>query len=259
MSSIKRRFIDNILLNISNSSFTPHLGIFPSELISHQNNITTFKYKISPYLCYKDEINGPYLTTSATIALFDEFSSFATILNDKNNRSGVSIILTAENYSNILPNSEVVIVSKSLKVGKTIGFSELQMFDINQNLVASGSHIKFLDMGKLWNFFMQPSIFPLIVNLLDSSIIKTLLFFGGIYHTKPKPICDINEIGSIYSLFKFQEVDSNRYNLTVPPYLMNPNQTFHGGAVAMSIEQSAILSNLGIILLLLLSFLSFLI
>lgn len=244
--TIKKRFIENILSNISYSSFTPHLGIFTTELISHIPNKTTFKYKIPAYLCRKGVNNESYLSTSATIALFDEFSSLSTIINDKNSRSGVSIVLTAENYTNSLPNTNVFIVSKSLKIGKTIGFSEIQMFDENNNLVASGSHIKFLDMGKIWDLLMQPTTFPFIVNLLDSSFIKKILLSQGIYHYPPKEqLCDVNQVGSIYPLFNHKQIDSNSYNLTVQPHFMNPNKTFHGGAVAMSAEESVILSNPG--------------
>lgn len=251
VSTIKRKFIENILSNISYSGFTPHLGIFTTKLISHNLNITTFKYNIPAYLCRNCNKNGIYLSTSATIALFDEFSSLSTLINDKYNRSGVSIVLTAENYCNSLPNTEVLIVSKSLKLGKTIGFSEIQMFDsITNQLVASGSHIKFLEMGKLWDFFMQPSLFPHVVNLLDSSIVKKILFSKGIYHQPPKPICDVNQIGSIYPLFNHKQIDSNSFNVTVQPHFMNPNKTFHGGAVAMSAEESVILSNPGFSLLL---------
>jgi hypothetical protein len=242
---LKRRFIQNIVANFSYGCFTPHLGIFSSELVSHVSGISTFRYKILPYLCHNDS-GKEYLSTSATVALFDEFSSISTIISDRTSRGGVSIILSAENYVDIPPNTEVLIVSKSLKIGKTIGFSDLQMFDLNNNLLASGNHIKFLDAGQLWNYVMHPTVFPFLVNILDSKFMKDLLLARGIYHKPPLPLCDLDEIGSLYPLLEIQNTSvPDSYSVFVKPQFMNPNKTFHGGAVAISAELGARLSNQG--------------
>jgi acyl-coenzyme A thioesterase PaaI-like protein len=242
---LKRRFIEKIVTNYAYGGLTPHLGIFTTELVSHLNGVSTFRYKIPSSLCHSD-LGQEYLSTSATAALFDEFSSLSTILSDRTSRSGVSIVLSAENYQNTPPNSEVLIVSKALKIGKTIGFSEIKMFDSEKTLVASGSHIKFLDAGKVWDVLMSPTLFPFVVNLIDSPFMKQFLLSRGIYYPPPPPLCDANETGSLYPLLGLQSVTPSSYSLTVQPHFTNPNKTFHGGAVAMSAEQVARLSNQGL-------------
>jgi hypothetical protein len=241
----KRRFVQNIVANFSYGCFTPHLGIFRSEFLSHVSGTSTFRYKVLPYLCHNDS-GREYLSTSATVALFDEFSSISTIISDRTNRGGVSIVLSAENYVDIPPNTEVLIISKSLKIGKTIGFSDLQMFDLNNNLLASGNHIKFLDAGKLWNYVMHPTLFPFLVKLLDSKFMKDILLAQGIYHKPPMPLCDLDQTGSLYPLLDVQHTATpESYSVFVKPQWMNPNKTFHGGAVAISAELASRLSNQG--------------
>jgi acyl-coenzyme A thioesterase PaaI-like protein len=244
VSLAKRKFVENILANIAYGGFTPHLGIFTAELVSHIEGITTFGYKIPSSLCREGK-NGPYLSTSATIALFDEFSSISTIITDKNTRPGVYIVLSAENYVDTPPNTEVRIVSNALKIGKTIGFSEIQMLDLNGNLLASGSHIKFLEMGKWWDIMMHPSIFPQVVNVLDSPFVKKVLLSQRIYYPPPLPLCDQNKIGSMYSTFKLSQSSPSLFEIDVDPRHMNPNKAFHGGAVAISTEESLLLANKG--------------
>jgi acyl-coenzyme A thioesterase PaaI-like protein len=246
--AVKQRFIENIITNYAYGCFTPHLGIFSAKLISHVGGVSTFRYKIPQSLCLND-LGKEYMSTSATAAIFDEFSSLSTIISDRTSRGGVSIVLSAENYSNTVPNSEVLIVSKSLKIGKTIGFSEIKMFDLEHKLIASGTHIKFLDVGKLWDYLMSPTLFPYVVNLVDTPLMKQFLLDRGIYYPPPPPLSDVNMTGSLYPMLGLQSLTGSSYSLTVQPHFMNPNKTFHGGAVAMSAEQACRLSNPGLSIL----------
>ena len=101
------------------------------------------------------------------MAVFDELSSYAFVVKDSTCRFGVSVYLSTEILHTIPAGKDVIIVAKANKVGKTLGFATMEMFDRNGLLLARGEHIKHLPMGHIWDFtaklLLSPFILPIIL------------------------------------------------------------------------------------------------
>ena len=170
--------------------------------------------KIKNNLCVKKPDGTIGLPASATLALFDELSSYAAVIKDRTCRFGVSVFLTTELVGDIpagrwlstpypidwslstphsliltlshsvmhlnlcvfacypplsLPPpppphpsplsptcSDVIVSVKATKIGKTLGFITMEMFDSQDRLVAHGRHIKYAVMTCRVRHYQHP-------------------------------------------------------------------------------------------------------
>lgn len=100
------------------------------------------------------------------MAVFDELSSYAFVVKDSTCRFGVSVYLSTEILHTIPAGKDVIIITKANKIGKTLGFATMEMFDKNGLLLARGEHIKYLPMGPLWNFTAKLLLSPFVLPIL---------------------------------------------------------------------------------------------
>jgi acyl-coenzyme A thioesterase PaaI-like protein len=225
-------------------------------------------------LCTKKASNGQVvLAASAALAVFDELSSYAVVIKDKNCRFGVSVFLSTELLHDIPAGSEVIVAVNAVKVGRTLGFIDMKMLDKDNRLVAHGRHIKYLPMGWIWDIFTHPSISPYSFPLLES--LSSNEAFNNSYVGRKLGEAllgaDNNGIASpgaaassesaaevVSSTFEMLDVrpaevassgdgdggggcagSSDGYDLNVTPQMCNMMGSLHGGALAMAIESSA--------------------
>lgn len=119
---------------------------FPEKIV--------YKYQVPPCLCRgrpesinekQKEGDNQSMTTGGILALFDEFSTFALALEDREYRAGVSVDLNTEivnpNFK-LSPHSEVYVVTKADKLGKTLGFLTMELFASNPNYDPPSSNLK---------------------------------------------------------------------------------------------------------------------
>jgi hypothetical protein len=107
---------------------------------------------------------------SGYLALFDDFTTLALILEDDKARPGLSISLSAALNDNnnhvLLPSAgmEVDVHVKVTKVGNKFGFAQAKAICLeSQTIIASGTHVKYLNTGSLqWmqNILMSSNILP---------------------------------------------------------------------------------------------------
>ena len=252
MATHRKKLIDIFIKDLSPGSFTDYLGISSQKFapVATSTGSITFTFNVPSHLCLQGR-SSPYLSTSATMALFDEYSSMCLMMKDRCARGGVSIVLTADLHNECPPNSEVTIVTTATKVGKTIGFCDIEMFDKNSNLLASGSHVKYIDMGKAWDVVMHPSRIKHTLAFYESmgsklqgtalgDKISAILGKGGSRMSTPlTPPFD--KAGKAFRDFNIEMPSSDQSNaqVHVKPHMCNYFGNLHGGAAAMIAEACA--------------------
>ena len=99
-------------------------------------------------------------------------------------RFGVSVYLSTEILQAVPPGTDVIIIAKASKVGSTLGFATMEMYDTGGQLLARGDHIKHLPMGPMWDlmakFVLSPLILPIFLkygNTINSFKVNPLAFF----------------------------------------------------------------------------------
>jgi len=249
MSTALRRFIEVAFLNSCKHTFARSLGIKNAKFISNLDipETLSFEYTVPKGICRTGE-TGTYLPTSSTLAVFDELSTYLFFLNDRTCRPGVSIHLATEMISKISPEQTVLMHFKADKIGKTVGFCTMECWSLNGELCARGSHIKYLPMGLAWDLMFNPNVQPatmyvhdlLLQGRLGKQISKKMesLFLKNKIEKYDSNL--ESGVGSIFEELRVQRghFDPCTFELKVQPHLNNPLGLFHGGAIAMSIEES---------------------
>jgi predicted thioesterase len=111
-----------------------------------------FKFTVPKNLCIVNAKGpDPALATSAALAIFDEISYNAFLMQDKTCRPGLSLQLSIEMIKDCPAGETVILKSHVEKAGKTIGFADMTMTDEKGVVIARGKHIKYLPMGVLWD------------------------------------------------------------------------------------------------------------
>jgi hypothetical protein len=100
------------------------------------------------------------------LAVFDELSSYSFVVKDRTCRFGVSVYLSTEILQPIPAGRDVLILTKATKIGKTLGFATMEMFDADGLLLARGEHIKYLPMGPMWDFMANLVLSPMVLSFL---------------------------------------------------------------------------------------------
>lgn len=261
----KLRLLELTRAEFAQKTFSSSLHLQTSNLIGADLETgVEFSYRIPPEVC-KNSMKGPRLPISSTIAIFDELSTYAFMIKDYSCRSGVSILLSAEQKTDCFSGDEVTIVCKSDKIGKTIGFCSMQMMNADGDVIAKGKHIKFLPMGPLWNLVGHPRCLPTFLqfwrnygqklkNTFIGKKLEKLLLGGGRSRGQFTEPMESGVVGATFhslgltSCSAFGEgnydsinngASSVAYMLSVQPHLCNIIGVMHGGAVAMAAEEVA--------------------
>jgi len=225
------------------------------------------KYQVPPSLCSPSIVGKKhsYMPTSSILALLDEISAHMVIGVDKNFRPGVSVLLSTELLKPVAMNDNVLVATHVDKIGKYMGFCTMEIYDEKgQELLARGKQIKFMPAGLFFEVISQPFIFPLFAKFYYhilgkrfrySAVDHLLPEFAKNVPTKtspPEKIIEDEEVGTIftslsiekvpdaidYSHLSGHEANSGYYLVHVQKEMMNPLGSFHGGAVAASLEDA---------------------
>jgi acyl-coenzyme A thioesterase PaaI-like protein len=238
------------------NSFTPLLGTNTADLVSVGSDDTVFKMKIPARICEYIPGRPAALRASSALALFDELSSLGFMIHDKTMRGGVSTVLSTELLHDVVPGTEVTIQSIITKSGKSIGYSDMYMYDDVGRLVATGYHTKYLPMGQVWDIIAHPRIAPYSIHAFQnwSESIKKSKFGRYIMATilkgqnrsvqlRPEYL---ENVGGAFDAFGMKETRIDRgdgeidgLEMDVKPYLCNVKGYLHGGACGMVAEHAA--------------------
>jgi acyl-coenzyme A thioesterase PaaI-like protein len=234
-----------------------------------------YRYKIPPALCHeihsKDNKKELFFSTSGVLAVMDELSTLAVSLEDKSYRNGVSVDLFVEALKPIPAKEEVVLVTRTDKIGKTLGFCTMELTTLKGEILARGKHIKYLPLPLPFPFTFLAELF------FRSSLFGTYLYFyeemcerqfstslDKLFGIPDHPVLPISE-DVLIPEFVFnklldlsindnqsdrkkllEEAPDNHhcdrcelFELKVKKELKNPLGSMHGGAVGMAIEESS--------------------
>jgi acyl-coenzyme A thioesterase PaaI-like protein len=169
---------------------------------------------------------------SAAVALFDEISTYGgTVVWDRSARPGVSIQLAARANSvlDVGSGDTVVVTTHLQKLGRTLGFVRVSIRDERGNLLVTGTHIKFMPMGPLFDLGLHPILQPLSIpsweKLLDLRP-----------HVAPAPA----PLESVEQVFALRHVKPGIAEIDLHRYHANPIGGLHGGAGAMLSAHAAL-------------------
>lgn len=231
----------------SSKTFSRLLGCADTQLIRADKSAgLSFLYKVPPSLCrnISNSVGSsvgnsvgnsatPELSSSAILALFDELSTYCIMIRDKTHRAGVSVVLSTKIIKSIKANDEVIIHTIANKIGKTLGFCTMEMRNKeNGELLAYGKHIKFVQMGLLWDILGNRKLLPYTLQLYDyfSTTSRTnsngsKSIFGNLVikllswsdkkeqHDKSNIFANSssirNEIGKVFDLLDVQELSNS--------------------------------------------------
>jgi acyl-coenzyme A thioesterase PaaI-like protein len=258
-------------------TFSKTLGTEAAELtFADQDQGVTFSMTVPERICLPIYPGSKthVLPVSSAIAIFDDLSTYSFMIKDKNCRSGVSVILSAEILADVPPGSKIQIVSQVSKIGRSIGFSDVYMFNEKDELVARGYHTKYLPMGTAWDFLSHPSMMDASLNFYDKVFVKIIdtgigkklakLMLGG--RNRDLKLPDFLSPGSVFDSFKLKPqaakeivnipdssikckhtqevVENNEFIFEVFPFMCNIRGFLHGGCVAMTIERALTASSI---------------
>lgn len=126
-----------------------------SSNIICKNGILTLDYVVPSSICTlrtSDCTATLSLEMGGILALADEVSSILVISHDKTHRPGVSVVLSGERCCDkpIVPGQTIFIEVKINRVGATVGFLEMNIFEKrehNLTRLATVRHVKYLKVG----------------------------------------------------------------------------------------------------------------
>jgi len=134
----------------------------------------------------------------------------------------------------------VLVHTEPTKIGRTIGFCDMTVSTVDGVVLARGQHIKFLQMGLLWDIFMHPILMPVTVHVV--TLLNSFLKSRGKKEVKQVFVDD--SVGGLYRGLRLRSEDTNpnRFSMSVQSLLHNPLGALHGGALAMACEEAALQS-----------------
>ncbi len=128
------------------------------------NQTLTFRYSLSSQLSLA---RHEKMTSLATLmAIVDDVTTWALILaNPHQPRPGVSVSLQLESgpVKNLQAGSLVEIVATVSKMGRDLGFVQVEMRELcSGEMICFGSHIKLLSSNAITNALLSPCGWPLL-------------------------------------------------------------------------------------------------
>jgi hypothetical protein len=170
---------------------------------------------------------------SGILALIDDFTTYAIVSKDRYSRAGVSVHLSTsltpygiKNLRKLMPNDELDINVKIVKIGSRFGFTEACVICCNSgNIIANGKHTKFLEVGtRIQKFVLSSFMLPLLSWWCTASTLTLTSILASIltsketsrlqqeqkehtdHHSSSSSIQKRNLVG-IQDLFKFELVN----------------------------------------------------
>lgn len=133
--------------------------------MSVDRNRVIFRYTLSRDMC-----RDSGLTCSAAFAIFDELSTVGLMALDKSHRPGVSVTLNTNLMKFAVKQGEELTVDCLYdKIGQNVAFTTMVMKDSCNEVVAQGSHVKFLPISWLYDNVLSSSlVFPWLSRALCS-------------------------------------------------------------------------------------------
>lgn len=252
-------------------SFTGALKTHEAKLvdISNRGQTCQFLYTVPRAICKRVKYNDTLmdiLPASSAIAVLDDLSAYVCVTSDRNRRPGVSVMLSVDIFKLIHSGQEVIAKFHADKIGKAMGFITMEFIDpLTQEVLARGKHIKYMDMGMLYNLLTQPIVTSLFFYFYDNyqhtTIGKTVLAWLGFGRKSRFPALytdestgvlfnsiNINRIAEDFKLDDDHDGDTRLYSMTVNhEFKMRPGMQMilgqlHGGCCAMLVENSAVAS-----------------
>lgn len=230
----------------------------------------SYRYRVPPALCQQEVSPSPstdkkyVFTAGALLAVFDELSTYPITLEDKTYRAGVSVDLFTEILKPAYANEEVYIVTRTDKIGKTLGFCTMEMLNLQGDLLARGKHVKYLPLGAHLDLIAKSPFFPLIIKLYYTFRVKAfqspLDKVFGISNQEVPLADDILQEGYVFNTLLPVRVhdndvdrkailidapdnhhcdDAELYTMRVSRALKQFIGNLHGGALGATIEQAS--------------------
>jgi len=226
-------------------SFSNALGLSPQNFLQEDSGLALsvtrstegvaqyrYRYVIPQKACVISIDGKEYVfSTSAILAIFDEFTTLAIVNEDRKTRPGVSTNLS----TNLSPHGmtqlpkagdALDIFVKVIKIGKTFGFTEAEAKCSETGItIATGKHTKFLNTGSLiQNAMLGQTMLPIV-----SHVASTF---------QPNDSVNTNTI----SMNEILRLDASKYiknakMLVLRKEHLNPMGSCHGGAIAIAMEQ----------------------
>lgn len=247
ISPLKLAIINFFQKNLVKGTFSEFLRSSSASIADSDGMSLSYHYVVPPELCRVDNDNKPYFSAGAIIALFDDLSSYCFMVKDKNSRPGVSVNLFAEVFTDSHSKDNLKMICNPIKIGKSLGFCNMELYDANLNLVARGSHIKYLPAGLAFDILMNPICLPFTVATINA--VTSLPFVKNKLNSKAtiQDKVNLSDLIVMKSLNTSASVTSNTYtfNAAMKSELRNANGVMHGGATAMIVEHAALLAAAG--------------
>jgi hypothetical protein len=252
----KKRLVQLMRTKILPGTFSEVIGAHTSTM-TFDKNLISFNFKVSESLC-RSSGGSPYLSVASIISLFDDFSSYSFMMKDKSSRPGVSVLLSVESMVDCYAGDEVYMKCDTVKIGKNLGYCNMELCNTTGQVLARGNHIKYLPAGFLYEILCNTSVLPIslgLYNILDRSILGTKIFPGSKALPTPYPF---HGVASVFEALKLKEIEDtipsktdcgqsniSSFQLPMQQIIRNGNGSVHGGAVAMAAEQCTTLSSPG--------------
>jgi acyl-coenzyme A thioesterase PaaI-like protein len=133
------------------------------------------------------------------------------------------------------PPTARVCRSRPIKIGRTLGFAECEVYDAAGVLTATGRHTKFLQMGAVWDFLFRDPAFSTTVRLVDkyAGLVRAATELK--YHSK-------EELARLIALVKDSATlqgDEFVASFRCEPDHYNQVNSMHGGCQAIVLERAA--------------------
>jgi len=164
-------------------------------------NELSIQYVVPPSVCQTTAAGTHQLAVSAVLALLDEYSTYALMIQDRNHRPGVSVTLDIELFKPVCVGENVRLVSRCDKIGLSIAFISMEIISAKGELVARGKHIKYVKMGLVWDILTSFLLFPLVLAFLEYIVSSRKTTSAA-----PGPDATIPEVGRIFSVLNLEPV-----------------------------------------------------
>jgi acyl-coenzyme A thioesterase PaaI-like protein len=168
---VKHRILDIIMNKFSEKTFSACIMSNITDFV-HKDLKTgvSFHYLTPDNLCRKYSglrNTKPQFSAGAIMAVFDEISTYSTVMRDKTHRPGLSVHLSTEILKPVYTGEKVTVLTKADKLGKTIGFCSMELLNQQGELVARGKHIRYLQMGMPFDLIAHPVAMPWTVKIYE--------------------------------------------------------------------------------------------
>lgn len=170
VSKVSNRIFDVVVSYLAGDSFSTSLTppqAMDRQTLAEVGNELSIDYTVPAALCRVDANGKSNFTVSAILALLDDFSSYALMLQDRNHRPGVSVTLDTEIIKTCQAGDKIRLVSRCDKIGKSVAFLSMELLSVKGDIIARGKHIKYVKMGFGWDLLTSFLLFPIVLMIVE--------------------------------------------------------------------------------------------